>query len=179
MQADRSRLRPGETHMKKIVVGLVVSISLASAQRSEVGGFAGYGTFAVEEVSNRGFAMLGVQVCGLCSGTFSVFAEYVHWENAGKDAIVRVNAVDLAAGGLRIQGGKRIRPFVDLGLAGGQDRFVYSGGSGSHSIFGAAIGAGVAIPIGQRFYLRPQVRTYLMSGLHFGFGGGIGMGFRF
>ena len=67
-----------------------------------------------------------------------------------------------------------------VSAAWGQDRFDTGAGfSRTHELWGLALGGGVAIHIGKRLDLRPQVRTFALSGLHFFAAGAVGFGYRF
>lgn len=165
--------------MKRVTIALFFAATLASGQKLELGAAAGFGAFGADDVSFRKFVNAGVEACGWCSGRFALFGEYTHWEHVGKKFLTRITRSDLAAAGLRIQGGGRVRPFGDIGLAGGQDRYVYPGGSGVHNLLGIVGGGGVAIALGERWYVRPQYRLYALSGYHLATGGSVGVGFRF
>lgn len=155
---------------------LLGSAFLVHAQRFEFGGTIGGGVFGATDTDIPAYVNFGLETCALCSGTFSFFGEYNHWEPAGRTQIQRA---DLIAGGLRIQGGRRVRGFFDIGAAGGWDQFSSGFGSASHGNPGIALGGGAAIPLTGRWYIRPQVRAYLLGGLHAGLSAGIGVGFRF
>jgi hypothetical protein len=165
--------------MKRTAAALFFAVALASAQKLELGATAGFGYTGAEDVSFRPFANIGVQVCGFCSATLALFGEYSHGERVGNKLPARITSSDLLGGGLRIQAGRRIRPFFDVGVAGGWDRFVYTGGGGRHNMIGLVAGGGVSIPLRGRWYIRPQYRLYLLSGLHVVSGGSMGIGFRF
>ncbi|MBL8294215.1 MAG: outer membrane beta-barrel protein [Bryobacterales bacterium] len=159
-----------------LVLGMLAAAALARAQTGEIGVAGGYGTIAAEDISYQSFGFAGVEVCGRCDKGFAVFGEYSHWFAGPSRGIT---SFDLVAGGLRIQGRRRIRPFFDAGLAVGRDAFTYSGGRDAHTNWGAVLAGGVAIPIGERFYVRPQFRVYALTGLHFAIGGGAVFGIRF
>jgi hypothetical protein len=109
------------------------------------GGVGGYAA----EGSSPALGTVGVEFCAYCAGRFGLFGEYSHWFGAN-------NSSDLAGVGLRIQGKRSVKPFFDFGVSAGQDVF----GRHTYTAAGLVLGAGVTIPLKQRFYLRPQVRLY-------------------
>ena len=165
--------------LMRLIFGLLFAVALAYGQKLELGARVGVGAFAAEDLQTRTYGNAGVEACGWCSRRFSLFGEYSHWEETSGKFSTRIQRSDLAAGGLRIQGGRRIRPFFDIGIAGGQDRYVYSGGSGAHSLCGLVLGGGAAVSIRERWYVRPQVRLYALSGFHAAASVGVGIGYRF
>jgi hypothetical protein len=111
---------------------------------------------------------VGVEFCAYCAGRFGLFGEYSHWFGERSSA-------DLAGFGVRIQGKGRVRPFFDFGASAGRDtirRSVYDAA-------GVVVGAGVTIPIKQRFYIRPQVRLYGRGESHMDATAQVGFGWRF
>jgi hypothetical protein len=76
-----------------------------------------------------------------------------------------------------------VRPFFDVGYGAGRDRFFPTAFATektmSHTIQGLLFGVGATVPVGQRWYLRPQVRGFLMSINHAGIDAGLAAGFRF
>ena len=160
---------------------LTLLASTAAAQKTEVGGFAGIGGFAADDMSTTTFWVAGAEACFLCDGRFAIFAEYNHYGSAGNKFQVKITSVDLISGGLRVQRPKgRVRPFVDVGISGGQDRFQRSSGSdGSHGLIGLALGGGATIAVGKRWYVRPAVRFQGMSGFHVGASVAASIGYRF
>lgn len=166
--------------MGKRIAIFLISAPLAIAQKFELGVSAGGGTFTAEDVGAPVFVNFGVEACAWCSGHFSLFGEYSHWESSGEGSrSSRITRADLVAGGLRIQGGRSLRPFFDVGFAGGWDQFEWSGGRGSHGNPGVVLGGGVAIALGEHWYLRPQGRVYALRGIHAAAGASIGVGYRF
>ncbi len=163
----------------KLIFGLMLAAALAYGQKLELGGVLGVGGFATDDLQRRGFANAGVEACGWCGGRFGLFGEYSHWEEADAKFPTRIQRSDLAAAGLRIQGGRRIRPFFDIGMAGGQDRYVYPGGGGAHNLVGVVLGGGAAVSIREKWYIRPQVRVYGLSGYHAAASVSVGIGYRF
>lgn len=88
-------------------------------------------------------------------------------------------SADFGAAGLRLQGTGGVRPFFDIGLAVGRDQHFRGGGGG---LGGIVLGAGVRIPLGKHWYVRPQVRFYGLAGKdagHQAFSAGAGIGYRF
>jgi len=154
------------------------------AQRTEFGGMAGGGAFAVASGGAAGAGQFGVEACLFCPGRLAVFAEYSHWVTAGAGAFSdRVRNADVAGGGLRIQWREHVRPFLDIGVAGGLDQHSEGGGGG---IGGIALGAGVRIPVGEHWYVRPQFRIYCLSphsveglSVHVAEAFSVGVGYRF
>jgi hypothetical protein len=145
----------GETSMTRnilLVTGLAGMLS-APAWAQETGkfnaGFKGGVGGYLSEVSSPTLGTVGVEFCAYCSGRFALFGEYSHWFGV-------TDSSDLAGLGLRIQGKRSVKPFFDIGVSGGSDR----SGRWVYTAAGLVFGAGVTIPIKQRFYLRPQVRLY-------------------
>ena len=162
-----------------VVCMLLASTLAAHAQGVEVGVTGGFGGVGAEGLSYRNFGVIGGEICGFCNRGISIFGEYSHWLPTKDDLATRITSFDLAAGGVRIQGGRRVRPFFDFGVAGGTDRYAYSGGTGSHTNWGVVLGGGAAIPLGEKFYVRPQFRIFALSGIHVLTAGSVGFGIRF
>jgi hypothetical protein len=161
---------------------MLISCSvLATAQKYELGGRVGFGTFTAEDVGTPLFTSIGVELCALCSGRFAAFVEYSHWLKSGDAQYSSyIENADTFGGGLRIQRrDARIRPFFDVGIVGARDSYTYWGGSNSHGSVGMVLGGGVAFRLGERAYVRPQFRVYATSGFHAAYDAGVGFGFRF
>ena len=144
--------------MYKLWIVLLAAVGIAAAQGIDLGAMAGAGGFTASGPTVAA-GQVGVEACVFCTGRFGVFGEYSHWFTTGATQGFNVSDVvrsaDLGGGGLRIQGRGRIRPFVDFGVVGGRD---------SHGNFGGgALGGGIRIPFGGRWYIRPQVRAYGLS----------------
>lgn len=152
----------------KLLVPMLFCVSVASAQQAELGVTGGFGAFG-DYGRNSSGGQFGAEACVLCSGRFAVFGEYTHWFTGQGDVFGFRSAVDLGGGGLRIQSSNRLSPFVDVGVFGGQDRH---GGLG-----GVVVGAGVRVPLGERWYVRPQVRVY--GSFHTAAIASVGIGYRF
>ncbi len=153
---------------------------LALAQKAEIGATIGGGAFGAEDTGSPAYVLFGVEGCGFCSRSVALFGEYNHWQKAGTDSrYLRINSVDMVAGGARFQFGKSFRPFVDLGVAGGWDRYEYLNGKGSHGNPGMVFGVGVAKVFQSGWYVRPQLRVYVLRGIHAGLVGSVGIGYRF
>ena len=172
--------------IKKLFALTFFAAAIASAQRVELGGLIGGGAFAVsDQAAPRGQA--GVEACVFCSGRFGLFGEYSHWFSGngarsffGTD---RVASADLAGAGLRIQSRTRLRVFFDVGVVAGRDEHTTDRGG---AIGGVVLGAGLEIPWGQHWYVRPQVRAYGLSphtlegvDAHWAMSGSAGIGYRF
>jgi hypothetical protein len=173
---------------------LLVSAMFATtavAQNTQIGGLAGVGSFGAEDVSSRAYWIAGAEACILCGGRFALFVEYSHYGSDGKLVVpdmprakaTRITSVDLVSGGLRVQRPRgRARPFFDIGISGGQDRYLSRGWAptdGSHNLVGLALGGGVTIDVKKRWYVRPTVRAHVMSGLHVGGSLAVAAGYRF
>ena len=150
--------------MSRLWIVLLAGAGIASAQGIDLGALAGAGGFTASGPTIAA-GQVGVEVCVFCTGRFGVFGEYSHWFTSGVaqgfNASDVVRRADLAGGGLRIQGRGRIRPFVDFGLVGGRDEHGLAGRGGG--LGGGVVGGGVRIPLGGRWYIRPQVRAYGLS----------------
>ena len=152
----------------------------AFAQKTEIGATIGGGAFGAEDTGSPAYVVFGVEGCGFCSRSVALFGEYNHWEKSGSDSrFLRINSVNLVAGGVRFQFGRSFRPFVDLGVAGGWDRYEYLGGRNSHGNPGMVFGVGVAKVFQSGWYVRPQLRVYVLRGIHAGAVGSVGVGYRF
>lgn len=145
----------------------------ASAQRVEIGGLGGGGTFGAEDVSGT-YWVAGAEGCFFCDKKAALFAEYNHYGLSSGRTVIR--SADLFSAGLRLQRGpSRIRPYFDVGVTGGQDRFLAK----SHNLVGMAMGGGVSVSLGKHWYVRPGVRMQVTSGLHYGLWAGASIGYRF
>lgn len=149
---------------------LNVSAFGQSAAKFDIGMKGGVGGYAVADSggSSPALGTVGVEFCAYCSGRLGLFGEYSHWFGERSSA-------DLAGFGVRIQGKRAVRPFFDFGVSAGRDtirRSVYDAA-------GLVLGAGVTIPIKQRFYPRPQVRLYGRGESHLDATAQVGFGWRF
>jgi len=164
---------------------MLLAAGVAAAQGVDFGALAGGGGVATSGPMVAA-GQVGVEACVFCTGRFGLFGEYSHWFTTGvaqgfnPSDIVR--RADLAGGGVRIQGRGRVRLFLDIGLVGGLDEHGLTGRGGA--LGGAVVGAGVRIPLGGRWYIRPQVRTYGLSphtvegvDAHWAIGGILGIGY--
>ena len=144
----------------RLLIGLVLATAVAFAQRTQIGGTFGLGSAGDGEAAAGPYVMAGAEGCVLCRGRLGLFFEYNHWQLAGP----RNNpvALDLGGGGLRIQGkGPRVRPFFDIGIAGGHaegTRKFYSSNVG-----GMVLGGGATVFVGKRWYVRPEVKMAVLS----------------
>lgn len=149
--------------MSRLWIVLWAAVGIAAAQGIDLGGLAGAGGFTASGPTLAA-GQVGMDACVFCTGRFGVFGEYSHWFTSGSaqgyNASDLVRQADLAGGGLRIQWGARIRPFFDLGVVGGRDEH---GAGGGGVLGGVVVGGGVRIPLGGRWYIRPQVRAYGLS----------------
>lgn len=165
---------------------MFLAATMAFAQRIELGGSVGGGAFATSSGSSAGRGQVGAEACLFCSGRAALFAEYNHWYSSGATpafSFDRVMSADLAGAGLRIQGRSRVRVFFDVGAVAGRDEHSFGRGG---ALGGVVLGAGVEIPWGRHWYVRPQFRAYGLSphsleGLdaHWAVSGGAGAGYRF
>lgn len=161
--------------MFKTALLLLLSLPLA-AQIAEAGFTLGGGAFAAEGTGAPAYTVIGAELCAFPTKPAALFAEYNHWQRAS--TLRResgISAVDLFATGLRLQGGREWRPFFDVGFAAARDQF----DSRAHTNPGLALGAGVAKSIGPGWYFRPQVRLYVLRGIHAGFAASLALGYRF
>jgi hypothetical protein len=173
------------TILIRVAALLAISAVMVFAQRTELGGMAGGGAFAVASGVASGSGQVGVEACLFCPGRLALFGEYSHWVSAeGGAGSDRVKSADLAGAGLRIQWLDRTRPFFDVGIVAGSDRHRYAGQGGF--IGGAVVAAGIRIPLGEHWYIRPQVRSYVLSphsieglSLHWAVSAGVGVGYLF
>lgn len=174
----------------RICVAALCGVSAICGQSVELGGRIGGGAFGVSSASTAGRGQAGIEACVFCSGRLGLFGEYSHWfSGIGTPAASFgfgtgvVAHADLAGAGLRIQGGAFPRVFFDVGAVVGSDEHV---GGGSGTIGGAMVGAGVEFAWREHWYVRPQVRAYVMSphsieavGIHWALSGSLGFGYRF
>jgi hypothetical protein len=173
------------TYMSKRWMVLFAVAGIAAAEGVDLGAMAGAGGFTASGPTLAA-GQVGVEACVLCAGRFGLFVEYSHWFTSGathgynaSDVVARA---DLAGVGLRIQGRGRIRPFFDVGVAGGRDEHVQAGTGGA--LGGIVVAGGARIPLKGRWYIRPQVRVYGLSphsleGLspHWALSGLVGIGY--
>lgn len=150
----------------------------------EVGIKVGGGAYGnVEDSRSNPLGHVGVEFSAYDSGHAALFAEYSHWISGDSVPSSAVNSADLFGVGLRLQGTRRIRPFFDIGIAIGRDTYSpsYAGTQTrlADTTKGIVLGTGVTLPVGERFYLRPQFRVYPMSSLHIAASGEVGLGWRF
>jgi hypothetical protein len=152
---------------------LTLLAATAGAQKWEAGGIGGGGGFGAPDASGT-YWVAGAEGCFFCGRRAALFAEYNHYGRADGQTVIR--SADAVAGGLRVQARpRRIRPYFDIGIAGGQDHFR----NRAHNLIGVAMGGGVAISLGEHWYVRPGVRLQFMSYLHYGLSADISLGFRF
>ncbi len=172
--------------MRKLFLLLLACAPFSGAQTLEFGGFLGGGAIADSSAGAAGAARIGIEACVFCSGRLALFGEYAHWAAAEHQTgfgTGRVSRADLAGAGLRIQGQDRLPLFFDVGIVGGSDS--HGNGSGG-AIGGVVVGGGITLHLGDRWYIRPQVRAYALSphtleglGIHWAVAAGAGFGVRF
>ena len=153
--------------MRRVMFLWCLSVICAAAQSFEVGVTAGGGTFGAEDISMTAYGVVGVETCVLWSRGFGVFGEYSHWER-GRDGLrsSQISRVDTLAAGVRMQRGRSVRPFFDIGIAGAWDEYeVYLyPGSMRHGNAGLTFGGGVGFPIRGGWRIRPQARVIVLRG---------------
>jgi hypothetical protein len=168
--------------MRRCFLLFLMIAPLAWAQSTQIGGMIGRGGLARLFESSSYHAVAGVEACVLCGSRLGLFAEYHHWTRTGAGAGEPVG-MDLAGGGLRIQGkGERVRPFLDFGLMAGaerKDRIFPLLGRQSEAVAAGTLGFGAAISITEHWYVRPLARIVVLSSLEFGGFGGASVGYRF
>ncbi len=162
--------------MSRLLATLFLAAPFALAQNTQFGAMLGRGG-AVQLFETSAYHFVaGAETCFLCEGRFGLYADYHHWRKTGKGTDSPVS-LDLAGGGLRIQGrGRRVRPFFDAGVAAGvESRYL----GGPRPVTGGVLGAGATILLGRHAYIRPLIRiTGLSSGEAGGFAGA-SIGYRF
>jgi hypothetical protein len=152
---------------------LVLLTSTAGAQKFEIGGLGGGGAFVAEDASAT-YWVAGAEACFFCNGRAALFAGYSHYGLASGGSVI--HSADLVSGGLRVQTKPaRVRPYFDIGITGGQDHFL----NRAHNLVGLALGGGVAISLGQHWYVRPGVQLHVTNGPHVGMAGVASLGYRF
>ncbi len=154
-----------------IALAACLVLSLSSplyAQAIELGGNAALARVeAARRISVSGgmFAGAGVEFSALGSDDrYAFVADYSHWARLLPSRSAAIGGLDFASFGGRaltpnLPGG--IRGFIDIGWGGGRYRSLHP--RGKTTIFGYTLGAGVIVPIGDRWYVRPQVRGYLLA----------------
>jgi hypothetical protein len=156
--------------------------STAFAQDTQIGGLIGRGGMARLFENSAYHVVAGVEACFLCGGRLGVFGEYHHWTKTGVGTDEPVS-LDLAGGGLRIQGkGLRVRPFFDFGLLAGverNDQYSPVAGNRSHAVAAGTLGFGAAISLSKHWYVRPLARIVVLSTPEVGGFGGASIGYRF
>jgi hypothetical protein len=165
--------------MTRLALLLALSAAAGYSQRSEFGARAGFAAAAAPDVSTSSGVVLGAEFCGLCSGTFAFFAEYNHLETLGSARSNGITRFGIVAGGVRLQGGRGVRPFFDAGVAYGVDSFRWSSGSDSHGNPGIVLAGGAAIGLKEGLYIRPQFRLYALRDIHVVAAATAGFGMRF
>ena len=149
----------------------------AQNSRFELGGKGGAGYFNLDG-SRRG--LIGVEVCAWCGGRYALFGEYSFWPKpAGNNSFRPANTAGV---GLRIQ---RIGIlcldlcFFDVGIAVANGALGIATETGNTARSGLLVlGGGINIPIGERLYIRPQVRGYA-GGDNSASSAEVGIGWRF
>jgi len=155
---------------------------LAFAQGTQIGGMIGRGGIARLFETSAYHFVAGVEGCVRCGGRLGLFLEYHHWKkiSSGTDS---PTSLDLAGGGLRIQGkGSRVRPFFDVGVAGGAERdylYFLPRGRASRAVACGMLGFGAAISVSEHWYVRPLARIVGLSTPEFGGFAGASAGYRF
>jgi len=163
---------------------LLALTPLALAQRTQVGAVIGRGGAAHFLENSAYHVVAGVEGCFLCGGRVGLWADYNHWQMTGVRGSGNPVSLDLAGGGLRVQGtGDRIRPFFDAGLAAGVERYDRPGFvpyvKYTDGVVGAMLGFGAAISLSEHWYVRPVGRFGILSTLDFAGFGGASIGYRF
>jgi hypothetical protein len=168
--------------MRRCFLLFLLIASLAAAQSNQIGGMIGRGGVAQLFENSAYHVVAGVEACVLCGGRLGVFGEYHHWTKTGVGTDEPVS-LDLAGGGLRIQGkGSRVRPFIDFGLLAGverNDRIFPLTGNRSHAVAAGTLGFGAAISLSKHWYVRPLARIVVLSTPEVGGFGGASVGYRF
>jgi len=149
--------------MRKIFLLIVVAyLSVPAWAQSgadlEVGLKGGVGDYSSAEDSPGGRGVVGVEVCAFCAGKYALFGDYQHFFRPDNTRTSYKSAESFSAG-LRIQGNRKVNPFFDVGVGVGKNRF----GLTSLTTVGAAFGTGLRIPLGERAYVRPQLRLHVLS----------------
>ncbi len=165
--------RPNRRRLARLLLAVsFLTWTRLHAQELELGGNAAFAGKVVvtpqadkRAVSDGGIVGAGVEACAWCGDRFALFGEYSHWARLQSlsSATKGLTGVDIAGGGLRIQGPTllgSVRSFVDVGLGVGRYRWLQSG---ENKVYGFIAGYGVVIPISDRWYVRPQSRLYLMA----------------
>jgi hypothetical protein len=157
----------------KYFILLILLAANAGAQKFEIGGLGGAGTFGAEDVSGT-YWVAGAEGCFFCNKKAALFVEYNHYGlSSGRTPI---SSADMFSGGLRLQRAEgRLRPYFDVGVTGGQDHFMRD----SHNLVGVALGGGVSISLGKHWYVRPGVHLQFTNWFHYGLWGGASVGYRF
>jgi hypothetical protein len=169
--------------MKPMVLAFFTVLSVASAQKVDLGAMAGIGGYSVGWERGDRFAVVGVESCFLCAGKVGAFVDYGHWEGVTQGA-GHISRLDLFSGGLRLQSGKKVRPFFDIGVTGGIERYPQWIVTRTHGLAGAVLGGGASILLGEHWYIRPQVRLHVMrdlgaSAIAAAASASVGFGYRF
>ena len=169
--------------MYKRFLLLLTFASVALAQRTQIGGVIGRGGAAHFLENSAYHVVVGVEGCVLCGGRVGLFLEYNHWQMTGSGTDNPVS-LDLAGGGLRVQGkGDRVRPFFDVGMVAGVERYDRPGFVPyvrySDAVVGAMLGVGTAISLSEHWYVRPMARFGILSTLDFAGFAGASVGYRF
>jgi len=167
--------------MHRRLLLLLAVAPLLSAQSTQIGALIGGGGVAklLDESANH--VVLGVEGCFVCAGHLGLFLEYSHWSRTGSGT-GNPTRLDLAGGGLRIQGtGSRVRPFFDVGGFVGTRprRYFLPRGAESLTLVAALVGFGAAISISEHWYVRPMARVGVLSTNEVAGYAGASIGYRF
>lgn len=161
-----------------IIWFLMVVACAAVGQGVEAGGFAGVGWTELALWNPRANFAVGAETCVRCGHLVAAYGEYTHmWRSEG--ALNR-DTVDLGSMGVRLQGGsqRRFRPFGDAGFAVTRTYTARNIYSLAETKAGFAVGGGMTVRLGRRYYLRPFARLYIAGGDGF-LSSGLGFGGRF
>lgn len=163
-----------------ILIAIVAPLTV-TAQQFELGATVGGGIFGADGTGQPTYVIFGAETCAFCRSSAAVFAEFSHWQRSTAGYRTSIRCVELLAVGARIQGGRRVRPFFDVGFAAGWDRFTRLGDGRDdiHGNPGLLLGGGAAVSIGEHWYIRPQARIVVLRGIHAGVAALVGIGYRF
>ncbi len=157
---------------------LVVGACAAVGQAVEVGGFVGAGWNELGPYP-RAYFTAGAETCLRCSHWLAAYGEYAHMRRT--ELANQRETVDLGSLGVRLQTGaqRRFRPFGDVGFGMARiytERYIYPL---TETKVGFAVGGGMTVRLGRRYYLLPFARLYVLGGDQGILYSGLGFGGRF
>jgi hypothetical protein len=164
---------PGGISMRNVFAlaasSLLFSSGALCAQVVEVGGNVGLGRMVTDSPLPAEHTIVSSAGMELSVGNHdnrgAFFADYNHSARLLPAASDTIGTLNFVAVGARLHSAALpgdARAFIDIGFGFGRFQWCERGRK-TTTIAGYAAGTGVIIPIGDRWYVRPQVRGYLLA----------------